>query len=383
MKEKKFTIILLHYKQPKLIYFAIDSVLSQKYSNIELIICDDGSNLNYKKIEKYITKKNNGNIKDLKFILNETNIGTVKITNKALHQATGEYILIFAADDVLYNSNVISKYVKSFKENDSYAVITSQALMYDYELKKLFGKYINVPKALKANNYSTREQFKMLCSDCVYAAGATAYKKEVFEKSNYLCEDYLLVEDWSFWLKICRNGFKIHFINFYGLKHRDGGISKSDNKTKKISKNVCKYYYDLALININEIFPYLKLHNIFEKIKILNKYHNIIFHLKINAPEMVDEKILAPKLYSSNPEYFLYKVLLKFKTLFLKCFKKIKRLTKFLLKNYFKYILWFCFNLLTVYFIEKNNLIFILLNYYVSELIFKVLIRVYKRIRRN
>ena len=37
MEKKLFTIILLYYNQPKLIYDALDSVLIQNYSNIELI----------------------------------------------------------------------------------------------------------------------------------------------------------------------------------------------------------------------------------------------------------------------------------------------------------------------------------------------------------
>lgn len=64
--EDLFTIVLIHYEQEKYIFEAINSIVNQNYSNIELIITDDCSkNFNKEKILKYITEVKGDNIKNV------------------------------------------------------------------------------------------------------------------------------------------------------------------------------------------------------------------------------------------------------------------------------------------------------------------------------
>ncbi len=377
MKNELFTIILLYYKQPKLIYEALDSVLKQDYKNIELIITDDGSALNTTKIKKYIDKNNSGNITNLRFVINEKNIGTVKTSNKALRIAKGSYILIFAADDALYSKTVISNFVSNFKNNSNDFILTAQAIMYNQTLTKSYGKYVNVKKAYHNNYLSAKNQYLAMCDNCIYGAGATAYRKEVFENLNYFNEDYFLVEDWSFWLRATRCGYKIKFINFIALKHRDGGVSKSENQHRKKSMTVCRYYYDLALINVNEILPYLNHFHIIRNINVLKKYNSIIYFLNCNVKDMVTSKIYSRKLYYQIPEYFIYKVLIKIKALVLKILRKIKRLLiislkliKKIIKGILKNSIWLLLNFIVLAIKDNYLKIFIIiLNFYLSLLI--------------
>ena len=112
---EKFSIILLYYNQKNYINEAIDSILCQNYSNIELIICDDGSDLDISKTDKYIKNKNKKI--EVKFLKLKKNIGTVKITNLALSKVSGKYFLIFAADDKLYDEKVVNHFITAFNNN--------------------------------------------------------------------------------------------------------------------------------------------------------------------------------------------------------------------------------------------------------------------------
>ena len=112
--DRLFTIILLNYNQEKYIYEALDSILKQDYKNLELIIADDSSVIFEKnKISKYLKTQNDK--LTFFFMENRVNQGTVKTVNNAIKKAHGEYILIFAADDKLYDDKVISNFSDFFK----------------------------------------------------------------------------------------------------------------------------------------------------------------------------------------------------------------------------------------------------------------------------
>ena len=125
---EKFTIIVTHYNQMNYIKTALISVLNQNYKNIELIVADDCSKtFDAKKVEEII-KKYNKNKFEYKILSGKKNVGTVKNINKALKKATGDFIMLFAGDDKLYDENVISNFIKEFKDKEK-NVITSQCIL--------------------------------------------------------------------------------------------------------------------------------------------------------------------------------------------------------------------------------------------------------------
>lgn len=383
MEKKLFSIILLHYNQPNYIYEAINSILNQTYDNIELIICDDCSKFNSKEIKKYIKDNNKGNIKKLEFIINEKNLGTVKTVNKALKTFTGDYVLIFAADDCLHNDKVIETFEYEFRLHDLSNIISFQALMYDHELNKNSGGYVDLDRALLLNDLGAEAQFKELSCKCIYAAGSTAYRRIVFEENGLIDEKYRLIEDLSYWLKLTRNGNDIYFYNYIGLKHRDGGVSKEENK--KVNKNVNLYYKDLLLIYVDEIIPYLKRFNKNEKIDILNTYENLAYHLKINDSKLLNEDMIIKKIYIKYPVYIFYKLKILTKRVIKKMIHFAKRLIlKFirLANSYLTYMIWLLLNLVVLKL--SNNLVIIIVllaNYYISTIIYKIIKKIYKVVR--
>lgn len=89
------TIYITNYNYENFIEQAINSVLEQSYSNIELYIIDDGSTDNSKeKIEKYASLQNVN-------IVYQQNKGLNTTNNIALRLANGKYIVRLDADDYL------------------------------------------------------------------------------------------------------------------------------------------------------------------------------------------------------------------------------------------------------------------------------------------
>lgn len=112
------TIIMPAYNCEKYIKQAIDSVLSQTYKNFELLIADDASTDNTKKI---IDEYNDPRIKRYH---HEENIGYLKATNKLLNYVNGDFICFQDADDYC-EPNKIELQLKAMQENNIDACGTS------------------------------------------------------------------------------------------------------------------------------------------------------------------------------------------------------------------------------------------------------------------
>lgn len=257
-----YTVIITNYNNTKYLQNALNSVFKQNYKNIQLIITDDGSTeFELKKIKKYIEKNKKNNIKSVDYIINDKNIGTVKTLNKAIKQAKGEYILFFASDDELYDEKVLNNFEKRFIETN-YNIITSQWRICDENMNYNYN-FVDEKRSEKLNR-NIEELKYVMCRSNIYGSGSTSYRKMIFKKYGLFETKYTLLEDWPYWLKLLRNNELIYYANFYGLNHRDGGISKTTNISKKLKifRNEILMTYTNEILPMINAFPYRKQYNI-------------------------------------------------------------------------------------------------------------------------
>lgn len=255
----KFSVVILHYNQPQFIYQALDSVLFQDYGNVELLIADDHSDIfDQEMVEDYIRKNKGENLSSYSIVRGEENTGTVGNINRGLAAATGDYILFFAADDALFGKETLSRFAKELQAlpEEEY-ILSGQCMMYDTRLTEIQSKYVDERVAVRLNSRPAAEQFVGLVGSCLYAMGATAFKRKIFDIQGPFDERYAFIEDWSYFLKSARNGHRITFVSFPALKHRDGGVSHHKGN-KNLPYHVVKYHDDILLIMEYEIIPYLK-----------------------------------------------------------------------------------------------------------------------------
>lgn len=102
----------------------IESVLSQTYTNLEIIICDDnGENtqnqlLTQKAIEPLMTKD-----RRIKYIVSKENKNGSSARNIAMKASSGEYIS-FLDDDDEYMPECVQKEIEAFEKlNDDYGIV--------------------------------------------------------------------------------------------------------------------------------------------------------------------------------------------------------------------------------------------------------------------
>lgn len=126
MKLHKISIGLPVYNGEKYLTDAIESILSQTYEDIELIICDNASTDGTRDICEEFKKYDNR----IKYNRNHNNIGAANNFNKVFHLSTGEYFKWSAHDD-LCAPDFIHRCVGVLNENQDVVLCYPKAMIID------------------------------------------------------------------------------------------------------------------------------------------------------------------------------------------------------------------------------------------------------------
>ena len=114
---EKIDILLATYNGSKYLHEQLDSILSQSYGNINVIIRDDGSSDNTVMIIKEYEEKDN-RVK----LLNDNlgNLGFVRNFEELMKNSTSEYLMFSDQDDIWYNNKVETSYkrIKAIEEKN-------------------------------------------------------------------------------------------------------------------------------------------------------------------------------------------------------------------------------------------------------------------------
>ncbi len=122
----KITIGMPVYNGEKFLQAKLDSLLTQTYSNFELLISDNGSTDSTSEICKDYAKKD----KRVRYIQHNKNLGITWNFNFVLSEAKNEYFVFTAVDDVIA-PNFLEETLKVLLENDNVSACISKIGTYD------------------------------------------------------------------------------------------------------------------------------------------------------------------------------------------------------------------------------------------------------------
>jgi glycosyltransferase involved in cell wall biosynthesis len=180
MKKNEIVISVLmavYNTEFELVKRAMDSVLAQTYSNVELIILDDGSDN-----DTHIELMNYAQLHQHKITyLQHENIGQSKSINRGIAHSKGAYITILDADDE-YKPNHLVLCMEQMKLYDLIAstttTIVNDAADYYVTDKHDASKLIHVDDCiLFATLFGKKEVFTTLKFEDKYAADAYFYER--------------------------------------------------------------------------------------------------------------------------------------------------------------------------------------------------------------
>ncbi|MBT2678822.1 glycosyltransferase [Bacillus sp. ISL-35] len=181
------TIIIPIYNSQRYLDKCLDSVINQSFSDIEIILVNDGSSDESGKIcDEY--KQKDSRIK----VIHKENGGVSSARNVGLKMATGDFIGFVDSDDYI-NKEMFKVLFNDIKENDCDVSICNWYYEIDGELRldKTMLKDYKVLNNISAIEELLKDSFKgFLCNKL--------FKKELFSNVKFehdltMCEDYLAV----------------------------------------------------------------------------------------------------------------------------------------------------------------------------------------------
>ena len=227
MKTPKVSVILPTYNGSRFIAKSIESVLSQTFDDLELIIIDDGSTDRTAEVAEEFTRKDRRVI----FVRNKENLGIQKTLNEGLRLAKGEYIARIDDDDQWVYKKKLTEQVALLDQNPDYVLVGTGVIVVDEERKELFR--FSHPK----DDDTIRN--KMLFKSC-FTHSTVMFRKDVVLGIGGYGEDEKVrhVEDYDLWLRLGTVG-KLANLPEHGIKFmlREGAIS-AKYKSEQFRKNV-------------------------------------------------------------------------------------------------------------------------------------------------
>lgn len=222
----RFSVIIPVYNTEKYLKKCLDSVVNQSYKDYEIIVVNDGSIDDSKKIiESYGKKIKCINFKDKK------TIGPSYARNVGVSESTGDYILFLDSDDY-YESNLLYKLDEAL--DNEYDLVRFE-IQYD---KNGIKEKINgcISESIYDNGISA---FNNICnysiveSPCCYA-----FNRNFFLKNKFRFKDNTLHEDFGLIPLILIKSSSVKCINYIGYNYviRENSIMTNNSSERVVKK---------------------------------------------------------------------------------------------------------------------------------------------------
>lgn len=219
----------------------IASVIGQTYSQIELIVIDDGSTDNSIDVIGPLAQKHGFHFESQK------NIGLAKTLNRGLDIAQGKYFCMIGSDDIML-ADKTEKQVAFMEDNPEVTVTFGNTLDIDSQ-----GKLLKVRREFIPQRDVTFDE--MFFGKMPPASSAMSKLSVLKKEGGY--DPSIPLEDTYMWLKLSSRGYQLVHLNdvlIYYRKHDDNTYKNiaymMDNKLKTYALHSDNPQYEAAVNNL-------------------------------------------------------------------------------------------------------------------------------------
>lgn len=226
------SIIVPIYKVERFINKCIDSILTQTYKDLEIILVDDGSPDHCPAICDEYAKSDN-RIK----VIHKKNGGLICARKSGLKASSGEYVCFVDGDDWI-EPDMYEKVADSIKKYHADCVITQfyystdkDETKSDYHLNKKFYSRQEMEREIFPTMLFARRYFEFGVYPCCWTK---VFKRELLEKHLLTADDRLRMgEDIAFTYPCLMECLSISFINepLYHYRSNPDSMTKAYDRT--------------------------------------------------------------------------------------------------------------------------------------------------------
>lgn len=216
----KFSVIIPVYNSSKYLNKCLDSLVNQKFKDIEIVVVNDGSCDNSRDIvESYVDKYDNI------FLYNITNHGQSYARNYGLSKASGEYISFVDSDD--YVDVDLFFEIHQMLKNKKYDIVMFGYFAVDTKDNVLFNKKYSF---VDNNNVSDVEY--LFADPCPWNK---VYKKKFLDKIDFRLPEGIIYEDYCYIPTLINYEPSIGYVDreFYYYVYSDSSTMRNAEYKKK------------------------------------------------------------------------------------------------------------------------------------------------------
>ncbi len=229
-RQPVISVIVAVYNSQATLQQCLDSVSSQTYAKVELIVIDGGSTDGTTDILR-------NNAQHLAYWVSEPDRGIYHAWNKALARATGEWICFLGADDYLCDAQVLARMAEQLVLiPENIWVAYGQIMLLDHDDQALF--------TLGQPWDTVRLRFRQ---EMCIPHPAVMHRRGLFDKHGLFDESFRIAGDYACLLRELKDGTALFVPGIVVAAMRPGGISSRPKSTLLTLREARRAQRDVGL----------------------------------------------------------------------------------------------------------------------------------------
>jgi len=301
---KLVSVIIPTYKRARYLKRAIDSVLNQSYTEIEILVVDDNDPNsiyrleNEKVMELYLTKYNN----KIKYLKHDCNKNGAAARNTGIKNSSGEYIT-FLDDDDIFLKDRIKKLVEVLDKNLNYQGAYSEYVCVKNK------EIIYASNSMKSGNFLC----EVLAQDSFFGTGSNMFfRRSIIDKIGAFDEEFIRHQDMEYMCRFFEYSDIINVPEILVIKNVDSVQNVPNYEKMEKMKQLYLKKFEKAIQQMNiEKQKYIFFNNYYELFSFADykskQYKQIIKKIKeLKLPLKYKFKLLKQRIKRTNR--FFYKI---------------------------------------------------------------------------